>query len=202
MFDLRELYTDRYANVLQPLASNLQRYCEKQMKDLPRIDRVSVRAKSVESFLRKAQKRDENGAPKYPLPLDEIQDQLGARITTFYLRDVSAVEKFVEAYFPPIEKKRKEPESSGEFGYEGYHYILFVPDDIIPKELANSPRPNFFELQIKTLFQHAWSESAHDLFYKPELDPTRSQRRRGAFTAAQAWGADQIFDELAEELGR
>jgi len=57
-----------------------------------------------------------------------------------------------------------------------------------------------FELQIKTLFQHAWAESEHDLAYKPVEDLPKDQRRRVAFVAAQAWGADHILHELVEEL--
>lgn len=201
-FTLADVYAERYANVLQPLASELQKHLERLVESFPRIDRVSVRAKSVDSFLRKAAKLNDGGAPKYPLPLADIQDQIGARITTFYLRDVGSVQTLVETYFGPIEKARKEPESHSEFGYEGFHYILFLPDDIFPRDLVVEDPPKYFELQIKTLFQHAWSESAHDLIYKPGVEPTRDQRRRGAFTAAQAWGADRIFDELAEELGR
>lgn len=202
MPELGEVYAVRLKSVLEPLSARLQEYLEKLVAEFPRIDRISVRAKSVESFLRKAAKVDKSGAPKYTEPLSEIQDQIGARVTTFYLRDVESVQKIVEGYFGPIEKCRKEPESHSEFGYEGYHYILFLPDDVFTAELLASEAPKYFELQIKTLFQHAWSESAHDLIYKPDVQLTRDQYRRGAFTAAQAWGADRIFDELAEELGR
>jgi hypothetical protein len=48
--------------------------------------------------------------------------------------------------------------------------------------------PEFFELQIMTLFQHAWSEANHDIGYKPgsvRLD--LGAERRLAFTSAQAW---------------
>ena len=62
--------------------------------------------------------------------------------------------------------------------------------------------PGFFELQIKTLFQHAWAEADHDLGYKPGTVPlTSAQRRKIAFTSAQAWGADHMFDELFRERG-
>jgi len=53
---------------------------------------------------------------------------------------------------------------------------------------------------VKTLFQHAWSEAGHDLAYKPATPLSSLQKRQLAFTAAQAWGADQIFDALSREL--
>lgn len=202
MADLEETYTARFTTALEPLAIRLQAYLEQLVRSFPRVDRVSARPKTVKSFLRKAAKQDDEGALQYPEPMSEIQDQIAARITTFYLRDVTSVQQIVEGYFGPIEKCRKEPESHSEFGYEGFHYILFLPDDIFSAELLLGEAPKVFELQIKTLFQHAWSEAAHDLLYKPTLKLTRDQYRRGAFTAAQAWGADRIFDELAEEVGR
>jgi putative GTP pyrophosphokinase len=60
--------------------------------------------------------------------------------------------------------------------------------------------PRFFELQLKTLFQTAWSEAEHDLGYKPGLKPLgRDEKRRLAYTAAQAWGAGRMFEELFQE---
>jgi putative GTP pyrophosphokinase len=91
------------------------------------------------------------------------------------------------------------PDSEREFGYEGRHFILFLPRDVFKDEENESAVISFFELQIKTLFQHAWSESEHDLGYKPTTTLSSDQKRRLAFTAAQAWGADQIFDELFKQ---
>ena len=78
--------------------------------------------------------------------------------------------------------------------------ILALPEDLFDDNADRSRSPTFFELHIKTLFQHAWSEAEHDLSYKPSFTLTRQQKRLVAFTEAQAWGADQQFAQLHTEL--
>lgn len=196
--DLDEAYNARYELVLQPLAIRLEEY----MRDLviyPRLDRISARPKSPKSFLEKSEKL-ENGVKKYLDPLNQIQDQIGARIVGYYSIDIKPICEIVESYFAPIEEKFIVPDSDKEFDYEGKHYILFIPKDLITPDLPTVHCPMFFELQIKTLFQHAWAEADHNLAYKPFEKLTRHQKRQVAFTAAQAWGADHIFNELVGEL--
>lgn len=196
--ELESQYRFRYERILCPLTNRLDLYLKDVLKDCARLDRVSVRAKAVNRFLEKAT-RQEEGIRKYTDPLNQIQDQLGARVVTFYLSDVKQISARIEEFFGSVEVQHVVPDSPSEFGYEGKHYILFIPADvkITPDD---EDCPTFFELQIKTLFQHAWGEANHDLIYKPSGPSTVDQRRRVAFTAAQAWGADRIFEELAQEL--
>lgn len=199
MKSLEETFANRRERVLLPLASGLEAHLKGLFEGFPRIDRISVRAKSVDRFVAKAEKQ-ENGGPKYSDPLNQIQDQVGARIVAFYASDVERVRLEIEKYFRYIESKKIVPESESEFGYEGRHFILFVPSDLIDEKLESDESVEFFELQIKTLFQHAWSEAEHDLGYKPSSALTGDQKRRLAFTAAQSWGADQIFDEMHRQI--
>jgi len=193
---VRESYQNRFDTLLQRLATGIEGLIREYLQDVPRIDRVGARAKSVDRFVAKSEKLTD-GRPKYSDPLAQIQDQIGARIITFYLSDVAAVAKVVETYFRAVETKDLVPESEWEFGYFGRHYILFTPSDVIEPDMDRSQVPDFFELQIKTLFQHAWSEAEHDLGYKAGAVPLNAdEKRRLAFTAAQSWGADRIFDEL------
>jgi putative GTP pyrophosphokinase len=112
------------------------------------------------------------------------------------------LDKVVEKYFRAIESKDHVPDSEWEFGYFGRHYVLVIPSDVIEDNWDKALVPKFFELQIKTLFQHAWSEAEHDLGYKEVVAESLNldQKRRLAFTSAQAWGADHMFDELFREL--
>lgn len=192
---IREEYRSRYENYLVPIARALEMHVSDSLKDLRRIDRVTARAKSVDSFVKKASK-DIDGKRKYSEPLIQIQDQIGVRIVTFYLDDVVTVKREVEAYYRKIESKTVVPDSDSEFGYFGEHYVLLIPRDVVGDQVDDPGVPDFFELQIKTLFQHAWGEAEHDLGYKPGSELDSEHRRKIAFTAAQAWGADQIFSEL------
>lgn len=192
-------YAFKYETHLVPLEKLLEDYIREVLEGTPRVDNVTTRAKSPDRFEAKATKENEDGTLKYADPLTEIQDQLGARITVFYLTDVKAVSDAVLKYLSPIEIQNKQPINDYEFGYFGEHFILKIPDEVIP-ERSEDFVPEFFELQIKTLFQHAWSECYHDLGYKSSRVLTPLENRKAAFTAAQAWGADRIFQELADSL--
>lgn len=197
MTTLEQAYRRRHELALSPLAKAIEQQLGEYLQGKPHIDRISARAKSVDRFLAKATKH-EKGGPKYSEPLEQIQDQVGARIITFYAHDVVWISEIIERYFRPIEVKDRFVESEWQFGYFGKHYVLLVPSSIIDSNIDAELVPRFFELQVKTLFQHAWSEANHDLGYKPgEISLSGDAERKLAFSSAQAWGADMIFDGLS-----
>jgi len=197
--DLETAYRQRYNSKLKDLATGVRQHLQETLVACSRIDSITARAKSPERFITKARKT-ENGQPKYGDPFREIQDQIGARVTVFYIGDVERIRKEVLKYYRHIEAQDKAPEKDEEFGYFGVHFILSVPEDLLPDGQERTGYPEFFELQIKTLFQHAWSEAHHDLGYKSQRDLSAMEKRKVAFTAAQAWGADQMFDELFNQI--
>ncbi|TIX92778.1 RelA/SpoT domain-containing protein [Rhizobium sp. P44RR-XXIV] len=198
---IEDEYRTRYEKVLVPLAASLSELLTEHLDGHKRIDRISSRAKSVERFVAKAAKLTEQNTQKYEHPLDQIQDQIGARVTVFYKSDVESVRKVLMRYLRPVESKDLVPASEWEFGYFGWHSVCLFPAELILPDWPAEFVPNFFELQVKTLFQHAWSEANHDLGYKAEGDGlTPDQNRMLAFASAQAWGADRAFDELFCEL--
>jgi len=197
---LRLNYEARHRTLLTPIAQQLARVISDHLSEIQRVDRVTARAKSPDRFIAKARRLTPDGQPRYSAPLVEIQDQIGARVIVFYTDDVDPTGAHLLNYFRPIEVQTLVPDSEWAFGYFGKHYILALPSDAVPPGIDPNEAPRFFELQIKTLFQHAWAEANHDLGYKPPEDLTDDQKRRLAYTAAQAWGADRIFHELAKEL--
>ena len=188
-------------NTLVSVAHKLEKFLTSRLSDQSHIDRISCRVKSPQSFASKAAQMLEDGfTPKYSVPLVQVQDQIGARVLVLYLADVEVVRAAVERYFTPIEQRERIPDSPSAFGYVSYHGIFALPDDVIPEYNSNYAGPRFFELQIKTLFQHAWAEANHDLVYKPHWELTLDQQRLHAYASAQAWGADRVFEELRASL--
>lgn len=191
-------YTERFNVILKLEASKLRTHLENLFSTNDAVCWISTRAKSIDSFLAKASR--ENGNKRvYEDPLNEIQDQIGALIITKFLSDVEAVEQVIQDHFGGIERLEIEPESESEFGYVGRHYILFLPTEV-QSSTETVTGPDFFELQIKTLFQYAWSETNHAIGYKPNQVLTPDQKRLSAFVAAQAWGADQAVNKLRQDL--
>ncbi|AXO15219.1 GTP pyrophosphokinase [Thalassospira indica] len=190
-------YAERFEQALNPIAADLENFLNEILAGVPRIDRVSARAKTVERFVAKADKKLDSGEPKYTDPINQIQDQIGARVVAFYKADLDTVSDRLNEYLRPIETQEVFPESEWEFGYFGRHYIFLLPKDVIPIGSRKEIIPRCFEMQVKTLFQHAWSEANHDLGYKMiEHTLEADDKRRLAYTSAQAWGADHAFNEL------
>ncbi len=179
-------YLDRVP-VLRSVAGEIESLTREVLRDVPRIDRVSTRVKSAEKFVEKATRK------KYKNPLFDIQDQIGERIVVFYRNDVEAVVDKVVAEFRRVEDRVVEEPDPESFSYEARHLVCLIPPDTFARY---GPPIDFFELQISTLFQHAWAEANHDLGYKSQQELSYDVRRRIAWAASQAWGADTIFDEL------
>ena len=133
---------------------------------------------------------------KYSDPINQIQDQIGALVVTFYLKDVEIVAEQIEANFKKIESKDIVPDSESEFGYVGKTLILFLQPTCSATKVKRTMRQPFSSCRSRLCFSTLGPETNHDLGYKPELQLTRDQKRHVAYVAAQAWGADRILDDL------
>ena len=125
--NLADLYNIRFETVLEPTAEKLQSYIKDILQDAERVDSVSARGKTPVRFAAKALKLNDEKDLKYTDPLNQIQDQIGARITVLYLSDLPKIKSIVDNYFTAIEWQAKKPEKSEEFGY--FHDVL-VPGKV------------------------------------------------------------------------
>lgn len=186
----------RRVSELEPLLVRLVKDVEDFLLPDPLIDRIYGRVKSVEQFVAKAQKVID-GQPRYQDPLKEIQDQIGLRIIVKFDGERARIRQKMAGYLHPVEAAVKQPDEPDKFGYEATHLVCMIPADLVAEFHAPV---NFLELQICTLFQHAWAEANHDVGYKPAGMLTRDQLRMKGLAAAHSWGADKMFQDLRDSL--
>jgi putative GTP pyrophosphokinase len=195
--DLKEMYEDR-RELLTTLCSELQTETSELLTDLPHIDRISFRVKAADRFLTKVKERPAEVA--YADPLREVEDQVAGRVLVLFRTDLDIVMKAIADEFTSVELRHKAPPAT-EFGYESDHSIFKIPPHVLPTEWKNdSTTPVTFELQVRTLFQHAWAEPQHDLGYKGATGLSEESERELAWAAASAWGADQALQRVADRL--
>jgi ppGpp synthetase/RelA/SpoT-type nucleotidyltranferase len=142
MTALQDAYETRRKQMLLPLAERLEAHLKSLFDGCKRIDRISVRAKSVDRFVAKASKQVE-GKPKYEDPLKQIQDQLGARIVTFYKSDVETLTNEVKKYFSYIESVQINPTRKVSLATKaGISSCLFPAIFLTTKSKRMNPSPS------------------------------------------------------------
>lgn len=199
---IREQYRARIG-LLDQLAQSLDTELRSSLSDVHNIDRIYFRTKGVESFVEKAATRsDDDKDWKYQHPLEEIEDQVAGRILVLYRSDIKAVLTALNGRIRQAEREHRKPSSAKEFDYETTHMICLITPDLVSREWsALADPPQTFELQIRTLAQHAWSEPQHG-FYKTKTGLTPESLRKLYWAAASAWGLDSIWEDLRNELDK
>ncbi len=207
---LRTRYEQRYATlvaVANKLAVEIQAY----VNDVPHVDRVYFRAKSIRSFVDKAMKVGKDGGCVYEHPFEQIEDQIAGRILVFYRSDVNVIVHKLLHLLRKVENVHKQPTSTKEFDYETTHLVFaLTPDLLVPTWAEMEEPPATFELQVRTLAQHAWAEPQHGFYKNSSVNSDRCDSENGKLSpenqrklywaAASAWGIDSIWDELRLSL--
>ena len=112
--------------------------------------------------------------------LEDITDILGCRVVCFLSDEIDKIgqkveERFVVDWENSSDKRALIKEDA--FGYLSLHYICSLPfGDKWPDEICGKK----FEVQIRTILQHAWSAIHHDIGYKSDFGVPREIRRQFA----------------------
>ena len=177
------------------LRNALQSETEDTLAGLPNVDRIAFRVKDAKSFARKAS--DPANDPLYENPLVEIEDQVAGRVIVFFVGDIEPVLERLRGAFNAVERQHRRPARDEEFGYESYHLVCLIPPHLVPEgwQLRDDLPPTF-ELQVRTVFMHAYAEPQHDLGYKARGDLPREVQRELAWIAASSWGADKAYERV------
>lgn len=132
--------------------------------------------------------------------LDDLTDILGARVICYFGDDVDKFGKLVEDSFVIDRENSTDKRAlikADSFGYLSLHYICSLPGD---KGYSAELCGKRFEIQIRTILQHAWSAINHDLGYKSEFGVPRIVTREFARLAGLMEIADDEFIRVRDRM--
>jgi ppGpp synthetase/RelA/SpoT-type nucleotidyltranferase len=139
----------------------------------------------------------------YSDPKMQLMDLSGIRVITFLESQVDAVTSAVRTLFEVDEKNsldRSAVLGSDRIGYRSAHFVCSLGKrrNALPEYHSLSDLK--FEIQVRTVLQHAWAELAHDRSFKfgPGL-PTHIQRKLNLYSGMLEV-VDGAFDAIAKEI--
>lgn len=158
--------------------------------------KIESRTKSVESFEDKVRRKN-----KYN-DLNEVTDLAGIRIITFLESDVDKIAELIKAEFivDKINSIDKRDLEINEFGYRSLHMVVSLNGRRERLHEYKRFKGLKFEIQIRSILQHAWAEIEHDIGYKGKTALPKSLRRSFNRLAALLESADIEFDRLKRSL--
>ncbi len=179
---------------------------------------VTARTKTIESFRDKASRTlpsTEAGASPvlvFPDPMRNLTDLVGVRIITTLPHEVDLAATLLKRQrheFDCRGDREKDIGSieSGTYGYSSRHLILRTIHSDVVRAFQQVLDPDtkgagsyLFEVQVRTVLAHAWSEIEHDIRFKASNPKAWSPYfdRQFTGTAAMLEAVESAFAELHE----
>lgn len=158
---------------------------------------ISGRTKDKESILEKIERKS------YKDPVKQLTDLTGIRIVAYFESDITKISDLINTAFnvdAANSLNQDDKLSVDQLGYRSVHFVCDIGS-------TRSALPEFedlselsFEIQVRTVLQHAWAELAHDRNYKfsgklpPEIE------RNLFLYAGMLEIADKGFSEISSKI--
>lgn len=194
--DPAKWYSDRFE-----LYSSFTRLLHATIENLMRADEiyylaVTSRTKAINSFVEKMIRKGYTTTSK-------ATDLAGIRVITFIESEAAAAVKLLQRSFVTHSEKsldKSEELGDSQVGYRSIHLVCELAADRAHLPEYKPFQGLLFEIQVRTVLQHAWAEIDHDRGYKFSGVLPRELRRRLNLLAGQLELADKEFSRLAGDV--
>lgn len=157
------------------LGQHIAAFIKQEISNLEIFPEVTFRTKELLSIIKKIKKKQREKAYDY----NSLKDKLGIRIICMFSEDMDKIDRFLHDNFNIINAEyKKQALDFNTLDYISNHYDSKI-------KLANGAFKNLkkhkdfvFEIQVRTLNQHAWSNAAHTLSYKQEAGIPDNLKRK------------------------
>jgi putative GTP pyrophosphokinase len=182
---------ERLTRVVSTLLENLLRH--EGVDFLSITARTKSHASAVEKFRRKS----------YRDIRQQMTDLSGVRVITYRNSQVQQVSRIIYNSFSVDHRNsldRSQILGNDKVGYRSVHFVCtlgWMRHNIVEyKDICELP----FEIQIRTVLQHAWAELTHDRSYKfSGALPAQIQRKLNLHSGALEI-VDNAFDEISQDI--
>lgn len=185
-------------NKYDSLCIEVQKILETKLKDENIIyNSITCRTKEIESFARKCKK------DKYKVPERDIMDISGIRVIAYTNSDIEKIcdiitDTFEIDYDNSINKQ--EDIDVDRFGYISVHYVARLKPNYKNLVAKENLEGLCFEIQVRTILQHAWAEIEHDRNYKFNGVLPKNIKRRLYMIAGVLELVDKEFEDLTQDI--
>lgn len=149
---------------------------------------VSARCKDTASLRLKLSQKG------YGQPKRQVTDLLAARVIAYYRDEIPIVVRRLREALEVDELRsvdKKTELEAVEFGYTSVHLIARTKGSWSTSPKYFSLRGRWFEIQIRSVLEHAWAEIEHEVVYKSGIEYPSSVKRRFARIA----GAIEMLED-------
>lgn len=190
-------YYKKNRELYRKLGKRLERFLKQSFeKEKIIYHSITSRAKTRESFQKKIERKGYSC-------IEEATDLCGLRVITFLESETKIVEHFLRHTFIIDESNsvdKSDTLGEDKVGYKSIHLVATLPKSLLELPEFERFEGLKFEIQVRTILQHAWAEVEHDKNYKFSGQLPTDIKRRFKLLAGFLEIADREFESISKEI--
>ncbi|MDP9559033.1 UNVERIFIED_ORG: ppGpp synthetase/RelA/SpoT-type nucleotidyltransferase [Rhizobium nepotum] len=158
---------------------------------------ITYRVKELKSCLDKISRK------KYRDPLQSMTDLVGIRVIVYFEHQIKDIEKLLRDNIEVDENNSHDKNTelgNDRIGYRSLHLTGRINSHRAQLKEYKNIADQRFEIQIRTVLQHAWAELAHDRAYKLSGGLPQKIQREVNLYAGLLEIADKSFSDIVRKV--